>query len=165
MRLTASAPASCAARTKGRTSGTFGASLGMMGSVVAARTARTTSAKVSTRVPKLAPPSLTLGQETLSSSMATPGLPSSAAATWAYSSALVPQMLTMAGTPRAARKGRSSAMKASTPGPCRPMALSRPPGTSAWRGRGLPGQGRARTPLTVTAPRRETSKKASYSWP
>ena len=97
--LSASDPASAAAFAKTRMSGTFGASLVMSVSEVAARTAATTEAIRSGFVPNDAPPRFTFGQETLSSSASTPATPSSMAAASAYASTVVPQMLTIAGTP------------------------------------------------------------------
>ena len=64
-----------------------------------------------------------------------------------------------------ARNGRSRLTKVSTPGFCKPMALSMPPYTSATRGVGLPSQGTSDTPLVTTAPSRLRSTKSAYSIP
>ncbi len=62
-------------------------------------------------------------------------------------------------------QGRSTAMKWSTPGFCKPMALSMPAGVSATRGGGLPGHGSRETPLTMIPPKRPRSKYPAYSRP
>ena len=160
-----SAPSSSAVRAKTAMSGTFGASFTRSGSRVAARTARTTDASVAGSVPNVAPPRCTFGHETFISSAPTPAASESRRATSAYSASLVPQMFTIAGTPRSRRNGSASRTNASTPGPCRPIALSIPPRTSAMRGCAFPSQGESRIPLQVTAPSSRRSKNASYSRP
>ena len=148
----ASAPPSSHAFTYGAIAGTFGASLTRSGSFVAARTAETTSWSTFGSCPKVCPPALTLGQLTFISiaSTASP----IRAATAAYSSTDPPQMLAIMGTSAACLRyhGTVTLRKCSTPVPCRPMAFTSPPGTSAWRGIGLPGQGSRRMPFAVTAP-------------
>ena len=49
-------------------------------------------------------------------------------------------MFAMIRVPCSRSHGRSSRMKWSTPGFCRPTAFSMPPGASAMRGAGLPGR-------------------------
>jgi hypothetical protein len=44
-------------------------------------------------------------------------------------------------------------MKASTPGFCKPTALSMPPGVSAQRGVGLPTHGMDEMPFVIKPPR------------
>ena len=77
--------------------GTFGASFTISGSVVAARTADTTSRRTSGSWPKVWPPAFTFGQLTFISiaSTASP----SRRATSAYSPISPPQMFAIMGTP------------------------------------------------------------------
>ena len=56
-------------------------------------------------------------------------------------------------------------MNRSTPGFCRPMALSMPAGVSQTRGGGLPGQATGATPLVTTAPQISGEKNGRYSRP
>ena len=76
----ASAPAPSTARAITVISVTLGDSLTISGSFVAARTARTTSSARRGSVPNATPPSLTFGQEMLSSMPARPSTPSRRAA-------------------------------------------------------------------------------------
>ncbi len=69
---TMSLPAATTQRAKSATRVTFGLSFVISGRVVAARTARTTRSAIARSVPKAMPPSLMLGQETLTSRAATP---------------------------------------------------------------------------------------------
>ncbi len=93
----ASLPASSAALAKGAMLTTFGLILVIKGSFVTLRQAATTCASNFKSVPNCAPPSLMLGQDTLSSSAPTPPSASKRRATSAYSSTVVPQMLMMVG--------------------------------------------------------------------
>ena len=146
------APPSSHALTYGVMDGTFGASFTRSGRFVAARTAETTLHSTSGSCPKVCPPALTLGQLTFISiaSTASP----IRAATSAYSSIVPPQMLAIMGTSGTCFRyhGTVYLRKCSTPVPCRPMAFTSPPGTSAWRGIWFPGQGSSRMPFAVTAP-------------
>src|ERR1019366_10023745 len=161
----ASLPASSAALANGAMLTTFGLILVMSGSLVALRHAATTCASNFKSVPNYAPPSLMFGQETFNSSAPTPPSAANRRATSAYSSTVVPQMLMMVGTFNSLRNGQYFLMNPSTPGPCKPMALSIPLATSAVRGVGLPRTGFNRMPLTVTAPSWFKSINREYSAP
>src|ERR1700733_6599560 len=69
-------------------------------------------------------------------------------------------MLTTTRAPDACSAGSSSAIQATSPGPCRPTLLSMPAPTSCTRGAALPGHGSTESDLTTTAPR---SPSAPYS--
>ena len=91
MRVTASAPASSAARAIAPMSATFGESFTHSGFPVAARTRRVRPDSPSGFEPKAIPPSFTLGQEAFSSIAASAGrLPESRRATASYSSIVRP---------------------------------------------------------------------------
>ena len=94
MHDSASAPASSEARANTAMSATLGESLGTTGRRVARRTAETTSKVMRGSPPKAMPPFLTLGQEMLTSTPATPSASSRARVTSAYSSTVSPQTLT-----------------------------------------------------------------------
>ena len=96
-----SAPASSHAFTYGTIDGTFGASFTSSGSLVAFRTAETTSKRTFGSCPNVCPPALTFGHETFISSASTAS--PSRSATAAYSSTEPPQMFAMSGTPVAWR--------------------------------------------------------------
>ena len=111
------------------------------------------------------PPSLTLGQEILTSRAATPST-SSWAANSPYSSAVPAEILTMSGVWQALRTlGRMSRLKTATPGFSRPMQLSIPAGVSATRTPGFPGRGSGVMPLEMMAPTWSRSRKSLYSTP
>src|SRR6266516_2131067 len=95
---------------------TLGLIFVIKGSAVAFRQAATTWLSSLQSVPNCAPPSLRLGQETLSSSAPTPPSASKRRATSAYSSTVVPQMLMIVGTFSCLRNGQYFLMKPSTPG-------------------------------------------------
>jgi len=128
---TASAPASRQARANATMSVTLGDSLMISGkSPMARRTAPVTRPVWAGSVAKWMPPSLTLGQETLSSSAASPSAPASRRAASTYSSTLPPSTLAMMVAPVARSGGSLSRRKASMPTFCKPMALSIPAGVS-----------------------------------
>ena len=154
MRLRPSAPASSQALAMEVMSVTFGESLTMTGFLTASLTARVTAAAALGSVPKLMPPPWTLGQEILTSSQPTCGQASSFWQTSTYSSSEKPLILAMTGLWKTVcSRGSSSAMTASTPGFCRPTALSRPPAYSAIRGWALPVRGARVVPLNEKVPR------------
>src|ERR1700729_1606234 len=74
-------------------------------------------------------------------------------------------MLTTTRAPAACSAGRSSAVQAARPGPCRPTLFSMPAPTSCTRGAGLPGQGSTDSDLTTTAPSRLRSPYSDSSVP
>ena len=100
-----------------------------------------------------------------SSIAATPSASDSTRATSAYSSSVVPQMLTMVRAPRSRSSGSFSRTKRWTPMPCRPIAFSMPAGVSAIRGGGWPWRSLRKRPLTATPPSDERSTTSSYSRP
>ena len=161
---TASAPAASTALAIATMSVTFGESLRMTGFFVCALASRTTAEAASGSVPKTMPPSLTFGHETLSSMAATPGT-SRRPASLPYSSAVLPEMLTMTFMPYCWMRGSVSSRKCSTPGFSRPMQLSMPSDVSVMRTPSLPRRGRSVVPLTMTPPRRERSTKSLNSSP
>ena len=71
----------------------------------------------------------------------------------------------MTGTFQPCQIGPYFSMTASTPGFCRPIELSIPPGVSVTRGGGLPARGRRVVPLQQIAPSRWTSTTSPYSTP
>ena len=165
MRERASAPAASTALAMVVISVTLGDNLTITGFFVLSLTLRVTAAAASGWVPKTMPPSLTLGQEILTSRPATPST-SRSAAICPYSSTLPAETLTMSGVLQAAPTlGRISLLKASTPGFSRPMQLSIPAGVSATRTPGLPGRGKGVMPLEMMAPTASRSRKSAYSMP
>ena len=162
---TASAPFSSAARAKDDTLVTFGVSLGMSGSVVAFRTAATTSAVLARLQPNWMPPSLMFGHEMFSSSAATPSTSDRMRETSTYSSIELPHTLTMTTAPRRRSSGIFSRMNRCTPMPCRPIALSMPEGVSTIRGGGCPSRSFRNRPFTTTAPSDDRSTMSAYSRP
>ena len=142
MQERASAPASSATRANSAMSATLGESLGMTGRRVALRTAATTSWVIFGSPPKAIPPFLTLGQEMLISSAATPGRVAGDARDLGVllhgvAADVDDDRGVVAGEARAARR----ATNARTPTPCRPMAFSRPDGVSTMRGVAQPSRG------------------------
>ena len=133
-----SAPSASHARAMAQMSVTLGESFIYIGLRQRFFTSAHTRAALRASAPKASPPPCTFGQEMLISRMST-SAPSSRAAVSAYSSSEKPEMFASF-TPRytAFSRGNSSAITASTPGFCRPMALSRPQSHSAMRGSGLP---------------------------
>src|SRR6266567_2324906 len=105
---TASAPAAAAASAVGRKSLALGESFTMSGRVVTWRTAAVTAATTCGLSPKIAPPARTLGQETLTSTPATPGTPSSCSASLTNSSTVSPAILTITGVCHVAQIGAYS---------------------------------------------------------
>ena len=137
-----SAPASSTLRAMSAISVTLGESLTITCLCGArSRTAAVTAAASLGSWPKRTPPSLTLGQETLTSSAATPSSPSRRAASSPNSAGDVAYILTMTGVSRQGSRGSLSRQKASTPSFCRPTALSMPAVVSTMRGQGLPSRG------------------------
>ena len=154
MRLTASAPASSQAFAMSAMLVTLGESLTITGFWTASFTARVTAAAAFGSVPKLMPPPCTFGQEILTSSQPTCPHASSLRQTSTYSSMEKPLTLAMTGFWKTRCSfGSSSAITASTPGFCRPTALSIPPGASAMRGCALPVRGCRVVPLKENVPR------------
>ena len=137
-------------------SGVFGLNFTHSGNPHAAE-AETAWAVASAEWANMRPRSSTFGQLTLTSTAMTPGAPASIEAAWAYSCALLPQMLATTRAPRSLRSGSSCATHAATPGPWSPTELSMPAGVSCTRGARLPGQGCADSDFTTTAPRVERS--------
>jgi hypothetical protein len=88
----------------------------------------------------------------------TPAASDSRAASSAYSPTLLPAIDTTVRAPWDSSQGRSRRRKASTPGPCRPPELSRPPTVSAVRGLGRPARGSIMIDFVVTAPILATSR-------
>ena len=84
---------------------TIGVSLTHTGSFVRLRTASVTAAAARGSLPKYMPPCSTLGHEMLISNPATPGTPSSRAASSPYSEADSPLMLTSTGKSQASHFG------------------------------------------------------------
>ncbi len=153
MSETASAPASSTARAIDTISVTFGESLTIIGLEVRRRIWATTSAAEVQEVPNAAPPSLTFGQEMLTSSRSIPLL-SSRSAIAQYSSTVLPATFAMTTTSRLFRWGSSFCRNASTPGFCSPTELSIPDGVSAIRQGGLPCRSCRVVPLTEMPPSR-----------
>ena len=108
------------------------------GNVVAARTARVTSADISGSQPKQNPPALILGQEIFTSSPATPGVSSRRLAIIAKSSTVSAEILTIAGTCQCSQSGGYFLMNPLMPGFCSPIAFSIPAGVSVMRGIAFP---------------------------
>ena len=100
--VTASAPASAAACAIAVMSVTLGVNLARIGSPKTSRTPRTTEAVIAGSIPKSTPP-LTLGQEMLSSSPASPAQESSLAAMRTNSSRSWPAMFAITFVPSPAR--------------------------------------------------------------
>ncbi len=147
-----SAPSSSTLLAIDAISVTFGDSFTVSGREVWRRTNRVTPAADSHVAPKAMPPCLTLGHEILTSNILTSGTPSRRRASSEYSSAVLPEMLTITGTPFSRKKGSSSAINPSTPGFSRPMEFSNPAGVSTSRRPALPWRGLSVMPLTTTAP-------------
>ena len=95
----------------------------------------------------------------------TRGCPPAASATSPNSSAVLPAIETSTRAPTDSSHGRSSAAKASMPGPCRPMELSMPDAVSAIRGVPRPERGSRITVLVTNAPSSETGKNRCSSRP
>ena len=108
--------------------------------------------------PKFLPPAWTLGQEMLTSRMATWSTSFSFRQFSVYSSREKPPTLAIRGPWKIfAMWGTSWAMTASMPGFCSPTALSIPPGVSAIRGWGLPSRGWAVVPFQEKLPKMSKS--------
>ena len=107
----------------------FGDSLVMIGFDVCARQASTTRADMSGSLPKATPPSFTFGQEMLIS-IASIGESSKRFVTRSYSSTVEPETFARKRVSLKSSPGRISSTTLSTPGFCRPMALSMPSGVS-----------------------------------
>ena len=159
-----SAPPASAARAISVISVTFGDSLTIKGCAALSFTRRVMCSTAFAWVPKAMPPSLTFGQEMLSSKKST-GDSRSRSTTSTYSSSLWPQTLTTTRVSNCFKKGKSRLRNTSTPGFCRPIAFSMPLGVSAMRGVGLPAHGTAATPLVTTAPSLFKSTNSLYSSP
>ena len=98
------------------------------------------------------------------SSQPTWGQASSRRQTATYSSREKPLTLAMTGLWNTfASRGSSSEMTESTPGFCRPTALSMPPEVSAMRGVGLPKRGCSVVPLKEKVPSRLMSYSSANS--
>ena len=110
-------------------------------------------------------PWLTFGQETLSSSAATPGTASSRAARATNSSIVAPAMLTITGAPQSSSQGSWVTRKASTPSLSRPMELSSPAAVSTVRQGTLPRRGCGVIVLGTTPPSRRRSTSPAISRP
>src|SRR3990170_5442697 len=123
-----SAPSSSHTLAKEAISVTFGDSFIRTGNVVAFLTICTTLRVDSMSVPKAIPPSLTFGQDILTSSPSTPSTPSNRLATSPYSSTVEPNIFTNTLVLNFLRKGSLSLIKASTPILGRPMAFNIPEG-------------------------------------
>ena len=164
MRDTASAPAASTALAMTVISVTFGDNFTMTGFFVCVLTCSVTAAAALGSVPNTMPPSLTLGQEILTSSPATPST-SSASASLPYSSAEPAEILTIRGAPICLVLGRISRLNTSSPGFSRPIQLSMPDGVSATRTPGFPALGSGVIPLEMTAPISLRSRKSLYSTP
>jgi hypothetical protein len=155
--VTASAPASLAARAMAGRSVTLGLSLAHRGRPQAA-VAATTAAVASAEWANTSDRDSTFGQERFTSTATTSaGASASAVAAFSNSATLRPQMLATTRAPASTRAGSSSRLHASTPGPCRPTLLSMPAAVSCTRGAGFPGHGSAASDFTTTAPREARS--------
>ncbi|OPZ98678.1 MAG: hypothetical protein BWY71_01197 [Planctomycetes bacterium ADurb.Bin412] len=163
-RLKTSAPASTAARARRVMSVTLGVSLTIRRvSGQAFRTARTSSARRRGSLPKVMPPSRTLGQLTFSSSPRTGSSPYSREATATYSSMVLPATFTKTGTGSRWRRGIFSSQKSSSPTLARPMAFSMPEWVSQVRWGGFPGRGSRVMLLVIKPPSRVKSTKSRSS--
>ena len=138
----------------------------MIGLLVAARQAATTRADISGTLPNCTPPSLTFGQEMLIS-MASIGESSKRCVTSTYSSIVEPLTLAMKRVSSKSSPGRISSTTVSTPGFCRPIALSMPIGVSQTRCGLLPRRASPVVPLRTTAPTSRFEKPSTrvYSSP
>jgi hypothetical protein len=107
-----------------------------------------------------------LGQEMLIS-MASMGESSKRRVTSTYSSMVEPQTLAMKRVSLKSSEGRMLRTTCSTPGFCRPMALSMPSAVSAMRWGGLPRRAVPVVPLSTIAPasRFENPATRVYSSP
>src|SRR5437870_5343952 len=146
----ASAPASAAARAIDTMSVTFGVSLTNRGRVHTARTAATTSLVSCGSTPKMRPRS-TLGQDTLSSTAATPSSRLSHSASVTNSRTVSPAMLTISGMRSVRRNGRSFVTKPASPWLGRPCEFSHPPTVGTTWGYGWPGRGSSVTDFVTNA--------------
>ncbi|CDB62155.1 uncharacterized protein BN486_02283 [Clostridium clostridioforme CAG:132] len=160
----ASAPPASAALAMTVISVTLGLSFMMIGCFACAFTSLVMASTALGSWPKAIPPSFTLGQDILISSISA-GWSPKRSTTSIYSSVVFPQTLTTIFVSYCFKKGISLFVNTSTPGFWRPMALSMPPYTSAILGVGLPGHGALATPLVTTAPRRFKSTNSLYSMP
>ena len=160
----ASAPAASAAFAISVISVTLGLSFIIIGCLAFSLTAAVISERHSAFCPRAMPPSFTLGQETLISSIST-SVSARRSTTSRYSSIVFPHTLTMILVSYFFKKGISLSINTSIPGFCSPMELSMPPYTSATLGVGFPGQGILATPLVTTAPNWFKSTNSPYSMP
>ena len=144
----------------------LGESLVISGFCVTLRHAATTRADISGSLPKVTPPSLTLGHEMLIS-IASMGLSSKRATTSMYSSMVEPEALAMKRVSVKSSVGRMRSTTWSAPGFCNPMALSMPMGVSYTRCGLLPRRALPVVPLRHTAPtsRLENPDTRVYSSP
>src|SRR5258706_3344574 len=162
----ASLPASMQRRVFSLMSVWLGDILVISGLLVTARQAATTRADISGTLPNCTPPSLMLGQDMLIS-IASMGESSKRRVTSTYSSTVEPQALAMKRVSVKSSEGRMERTTASTPGFCRPMALSMPSYVSATRCGGLPSLALPVVPLSTIAPTSRFEKPATrvYSSP
>ena len=140
--VTASAPPARAASAMGTRSVTFGLSLAQRGRphrAVASMASCVAAAEWANRSRAAS----VLGQERFTSTATTDaGASASKAAAASYSAMVRPQIEATIRAPVAASGGRSCAIHASTPGPCRPTLLIIPATVSCTRSAGLPSHGR-----------------------
>ena len=164
MRVSPSAPPSTTACAMATISVTFGVSLTNSGLRMTAFTAETTSFAVSGCTPNSIPPLCTLGQLMFNSIAQICGWIASFCATSTYSSREKPATFAiMPLRETAASLGSSSAMTLSTPGFCKPTALSIPEALSAMRGRGLPNRASRVVPFRAMVPKKSGSRTSARS--
>src|SRR5450756_1081099 len=164
-RETASAPACSQAIAIAVMSSALGDSLTMSGLLHTRRTAVTTPAATSLLTPKAMPPSCTLGQLMLSSTMSTPSALDSSRTPSTYSSRSPPATLAMMAVPNVRMRGSSRSRKTGMPGFWSPTEFIMPAGVSHTRRPELPSRGLRVRPLVQMPPSLPTSKKSLYSAP
>src|SRR5450756_31821 len=164
-RETASAPACSQAIAIAVMSSALGDSLTMSGLLHTRRTAVTTPAATSLLTPKAMPPSCTLGQLMLSSTMSTPSALDSSRTPSTYSSRSPPATLAMMAVPNVRMRGSSRSRKTGMPGFWSPTEFIMPAGVSHTRRPELPSRGLRVRPLVQMPPSLSTSKNSLYSAP